>query len=134
MTISDALVRSVGSLEKLDAQFADFARQHAESFGADADWSKEGLPEKPSQADLESWLAAQPNNYWGLLSLANAAIAGDNFEQAKTTLEKLRGLQTMTAGPMELLASVYRKLNNTEAEREALEWVVAHSSDSLMPS
>lgn len=134
LVIDDALVRNVGSLDKLDVQFAEYARQHAEAYGSDADWQQDELPERPSKSDLEEWVSDHPNNYWGLLNLAKQYFAEKDFENAKTSLEKLRELNTMTGsngGPMNLLAMVYRKLEQTEAEREALEYVVGHSSDAL---
>src|SRR5437763_15362117 len=38
MPINGALARYTGSLEKLDTDFADFARRRARQFAPDADW------------------------------------------------------------------------------------------------
>jgi tetratricopeptide (TPR) repeat protein len=134
LNINDALVRSAGSLQKLDSQFADYAREHAEDFGSQADWSREELPEKPTTTELADWVDQHPTNYWGLRRLGEAYVAAGDFEKAKTPLQELRSLETVTGeqgGPLELLASVYRELEDEAAERETLETIISLSSDAL---
>ncbi|MCP4191112.1 MAG: tetratricopeptide repeat protein [Planctomycetaceae bacterium] len=134
LIINDAMARNIGSLQKLDAEFLQFARKHASEFGAKADWSREGLPEEPRLSDWESWLQEHPDSYWGLRATAEAYFAAEQFEKAKLALERLRDLETLTGergGPLELLAQVYRKLGDTEAERIVLAETVANSSDAL---
>lgn len=134
LTINDALIRSVGSLDKLDSQFAEYAREHAEQFGADVDWSREELPEEPSTLELMAWVKQHPNNYWGLRQLGQKLVAEEKYDQARETLEKLQTLEAITGqsgGPLEQLAAVYRELDETEAEQRTLEKIVSLSSDSL---
>ncbi len=123
LTINDALVRSVGSLQKLDSQFEEFAHQQAESFGSEADWSREEMPEKPTPQELATWVQQHPTNYWGLRAMASAYVAAKQYDLAKPPLEKLKSLDTMTGergDPLEMLARVYRELDQADAERETL--------------
>ena len=134
LIINDAMARNTGSLQKLDAEFLQFARKHASEFGAKADWSRKGLPEEPRLKDWEAWLQEHPDSYWGLRATAEAYFVAEQFEKAKLGLERLRDLKTLTGdrgGPLELLAQVYRKLGDTKAERIVLEETVANSSDAL---
>lgn len=134
LIINDAMARNIGSLQKLDAQFADFARRHALAFGPDADWSREGMPEEPRLNDWESWVQEKPDSYWGLRAIAEAYVAKGEMKKAKVALEKLKELDTLTGergGPLELLTLVYRKLGETVLEREVLTENVAKSSDAL---
>ena len=134
LQINDALVRSVGSLEKLDVQFAEYARKHAKLFGAKADWSKEEMPERPSLDEIKQWVADNPNNYWGRRALASRLVRAKQFEAAKEHLEHLVDLETTTGtsgGVLESLAAVYRRLEEPEKEQRMLEEVIAKSSNAL---
>ncbi len=96
LMIDDALISNVGSLQKLDVEFAEYARNRAESFGEQADWSRESFPEKPTDQDLVEWVKQNPNSYWGLRGLAETYVSAGRFEQAKEALEKLQQLGSLT--------------------------------------
>ncbi|MGI9472371.1 MAG: tetratricopeptide repeat protein [Rubripirellula sp.] len=134
LNINDAMARHVGSLQKLDSQFAEYARKRAESFGSEADWSREEMPEKGTAEQWASWVEDKPNSYWGLRKLSEARVAAKQFEEAKESLEKIQTLEAMTGergDPLELLALVYRNLKDLEAEQKTLETKVSLSSDAL---
>ncbi|TWU10145.1 tetratricopeptide repeat protein [Allorhodopirellula heiligendammensis] len=134
LPINDALVRSAGSLGKLDSEFADFARQRAEAFAPEVDWSKGDLPEQASLDQLQAWSEQHPDNYWALRGLAEAYFAAKQWEEAQAPLERLRELDAVTAergGPLEMLADVYHATNQPQQERETLEIIVSLSSDAL---
>jgi tetratricopeptide (TPR) repeat protein len=134
LTINAALERSVGSLQKLDVQFAVQAKKVANEFGSDADWTREGMPEQRTIEELQAWIADHPNSYWGLRLMAEIYLASGQAEDAKPLLEKLYSLGTATGdrdGMLEMLASVYRELDDVDAERKTLEELVAVSSDAL---
>jgi tetratricopeptide (TPR) repeat protein len=134
LTINAALERSVGSIEKLDVQFAEYVRKVASDFGSQADWSREEMPESLTAEELESWISERPNSYWGLRSMAKMYLASGQFEDAKTLLEKLHSLGTATGdreGLLEMLASVHNKLGETEQEKERLEELITLSNDAL---
>ncbi|TWU46355.1 hypothetical protein Poly51_57510 [Rubripirellula tenax] len=134
LPINDALTRNVGSIEKLDATFAEYAKQVALDFGGDADWSREDQPEKSDAAAMAKWIESNPQNYWALIAKSQQQIAAEQFEDAKSTLETIRDLGAVTGGqggPLELLASVYRKTGEVESEKATLKQITAKSSDSL---
>ena len=134
LVINDALARNVGSLEKLDVEFAEYAREIAANFGKEADWSREEMRENPTEQDLLAWVDEHPNSYWGLRGLADLYVRSDRLKEAKQTLEKLRDLGCATGesgDPLMRLASVYRQLGEIEKEREALEEFISLSCDSL---
>ena len=132
--INDAITRNAGSLDKLDAQFAEFARKVANEFAPDADWSRESLPEKPSADELQTWLEKNPDNYWAIRSLASIKVRQKEYTEAKELLEKIVQLEAVTGsqgGPLEQLAAVYGQLKQTEQEKETLTKIVSLSSDAL---
>tara|TARA_R110002049_G_scaffold4601_5_gene32214 strand:+ start:301266 stop:303932 length:2667 start_codon:yes stop_codon:yes gene_type:complete len=134
LAINDALARSVGSLEKLDQQFATYAKQVADSFAPDAQWSREGFPERPSRGDYQEIIDQEPNHYWGRMGLAKAELAAGNLDAAKQHLMKLVELGAVTGqrgGPLEMLATVYRKAGEIDKEREIHRQIVELSSDAL---
>ena len=134
LTINDALIRSVGSLAKLDSQFSDYARERAESFAPALDWVKDDLPEKTSVAELEAWSKEHPDNYWGLLAIARAHLAAKDFQRARVPLERLRELDAVTAqrnGLLEMLAEIYLQTEEPKEERQTLEKIIEISSDAL---
>lgn len=134
LTINAALERNAGSLEKLDVEFAEQARKVAKAFGSDADWAREEIPGSPSLEVLQEWITDHPNNYWGLRSIAQIYMASGRSEAAKPILEKLKSLGAATGdreGVLEMLATVYQDLEESEKEREILAELVAVSSDAL---
>ncbi len=134
LTINAALERSVGSIEKLDVEFAEYARQTANEFGSQADWSREQMPESPNVEQLETWIIERPNSYWGLRLMAQKYLATGQAEDAKPLLEKLHSLGTATGerdGVLEMLAGVHNRLGETEQEQQRLEELITLSSDAL---
>ncbi|TWU31547.1 tetratricopeptide repeat protein [Novipirellula artificiosorum] len=134
MDIKDALGRNVGSTAKLDSEFAEHAKTLANAFGAKADWSRDGFPERPSQQQLTDWLKTHPHNYWALTTAAEMAIAAKQYELAADYLKQLDELGTFTGeqnGPLERLSIVYRQLGQVDAERNTLSRIINHSSDAL---
>lgn len=132
--INDALARNVGSIEKLDAQFRDWAIKIAQSFAPDAEWDRDAMPEKPTREQLVQFCESNPKHYWALSTLASMQVRSKQFDQARKTLETIDELGAMTAkrgGPMEQLAMVYGQLDEVELERETHRRIIAKSSDAL---
>ncbi|MGB7347560.1 MAG: tetratricopeptide repeat protein [Pirellulaceae bacterium] len=132
--INDALARHTGAIERLDAQFVQYARKHAESFGPKADWVKDSLPEKPSLEQLQEWVKANPDNFWGRQALAGMLLRRKEYESAKSHLEHLVSLKTTTGsigGVLETLAIVYQQLGEKDNEQKTLEATVKLSSNAL---
>lgn len=134
LTINAALERNVGSLQKLDVQFVEYAQQIANQFGADLDWSREGMPEPPTLPEMEAWISEHPQSYWGLRLMAQIYVAAGQPEQAQPLLEKLHSTGAATGdrdGLLEMLASVYQQLDQPEQEQKILEELISVSSDAL---
>jgi len=134
LMMRDALARSVGSPEKLDVEFAEYVRGRAEAFGSELDWSREGFPERPSPDALSAFLEAHPDNYWGLVGMAQAHLAAERYGEAAELLQRVREAGAASGergGPLEMLARVYREQGETEKEREALQTLVRESCDAL---
>jgi tetratricopeptide (TPR) repeat protein len=134
LPIRDALARGVGSLAKLDQQFARHARQIAESFAPSADWSREGVPQQASTNELADFVEQNPKNYWALRALAEKHFANGDWAQAREPLENLVKLDAVTGasgGPLEMLAEVYRRLGDDEKELSMHRDRVRRSSDAI---
>ncbi len=134
ISINDALTRSVGSLDRLDNQFAAYARKRANSFAPDVDWSKDDLPARATPEQWAEWNQEHPQNFWGQTRWAQSLIAADRHAEALKPLEDLvrRGAITGSpGGPLEMLADTYGKLGQTDKQRRALEKLITLSDDAL---
>ena len=134
LSINDALARSVGSLQKLDNDFAGYAHEVAESFAPEIDWSRDDMPERSSRDAFAEIVDKKPNHYWGLVGLAKSELSADNHDEARKHLEKLVKLDAVTGaqgGPLEMLALVHRKAEDTEQERRIHHRIIELSSDAL---
>jgi len=73
---------------------------------------------------LDAWLADNPDNFFGLLAKSSQLLEAENFEAARPILERLVTLYPAQAGggsAYPMLATVYRQLGESEAERALLE-------------
>ncbi|MBX3442002.1 MAG: hypothetical protein KF774_06325 [Planctomyces sp.] len=134
LSINDALERRGGPLEALDAEFAAYARERANSLAPGADWSEPELPRRADLAAVEAWVRDHPANYRGLQRLARERIAAGDWVGAKEPLERMRELFPADAsaeGPYPLLARVFRELGENPSEREVLESLLALTSSQV---
>jgi tetratricopeptide (TPR) repeat protein len=134
MPINESLARYTGSLDKLDADFAEYARNHAKKMVPNADWTTPQLPKRAKTDEIAAWVKDHPQNYAALARLANQLIAEDKFEQAKAPLaemQKLYPADESASGAYALLAQVHRELKDAEAERAALEKLAELSDDDV---
>ena len=134
--INATIEKRTAKMDKIEEQFAFFARKRAEELAPDMDWAEP----KPGEIDasapnaLKDWLAAHPNSFRGLTLHAKSLIAQQNYEQAKGPLNKLILLYPQFAGEDNahfLLAEVHRNLGETEKEREALGKLAENSADAV---
>ncbi len=128
-----AFERSIGSMQRLDVEFAEYARNLALGFAPRADWTSR-VSEKPSLDELHGWSLAYPTNYDVLWQLAKTQIAQRKYAEAKQSLERLVEMNVVGGsrdGVLEQLASVYHELGETDAELVTLREVVEVSSDAL---
>ncbi|HMC10864.1 MAG TPA: hypothetical protein VKH44_06225, partial [Pirellulaceae bacterium] len=134
LPINESLARYTGSLDVLDADFAEYARSQAKAFAPDADWTEPELPRRATSAQIATWLKDHPKNYAGLGRLARQLMNEGRWEAAKAPLEDMRKLfsdDETANGPHALLAEVYRELKDTPAERGALERLAELSDDDV---
>jgi len=133
--INAAIARHVGPLEKLEKEFAAFARKRAESLAPGVDWeqpSREQLDPADPQA-VAQWLTKHPNSFWALGLQAAGLLADRQWEQAKTPLQKMIALYPQYAGKdnaYQLLAEVHRQLGETKEEAQVLGTWAGLSSDA----
>ncbi len=126
--INLAIARATAPMDKLEADFAGFARQRAEQLAPGLDWQKPGDPgeaagalaasqertnpvvELPprsrrhrAQSELgpdamAEWSTAHPTNFYALTERAREAIEAKNFQEAKAPLKRLIELYPSQAG------------------------------------
>ncbi|QDU41511.1 tetratricopeptide repeat protein [Maioricimonas rarisocia] len=125
--INDALERHTVPLEQLEPAFAAFARQRAETFAEGIDWSQPNLSDMLQDdnagALLRDWADENPKNFPGQMVYADWLLRNEEWEQARTILERLVELypkQTGGDSAWTKLAALYRRLGLTEEERELL--------------
>lgn len=134
MPINEALPRYVGPLEKFNAEFAEFAKRRARDLGDNVDWNREDLPEQAGAEELRMWIDDHPRNYWGLRMLASLLVQAGEWSQAKEIVDRLYELypEDITPGnALELRARIARELDDTAAEKQALEQLADLDSDSI---
>ncbi len=120
--INTVISRRTAPIEKIEKQFEVFARKLAEDLAQDVDWSEPetGQVDPSDPEALAEWLTKHPNSFWALTLRANHLLADENWEQAQIPLKKLLSLYPNYTGEgnaYSLLASIYRKLDETEQER-----------------
>jgi len=134
LSINESLARYTGSLDALDADFAEYARGHAKAFAPEAEWTEPELPRRATSSQVAAWLKDHPKNYAGLARLARQLMSEGKWEAAKAPLEEMRSLypdDETANGPHALLAEVYRELKDATAERAALERLAELSDDDV---
>ena len=111
--INAAIEKHTVKLDKLEQDFAAFARQRAEQLGSGLDWKKPG-PDSSAESTT---------NFYALTERAVKLLEDKKFEAAKAPLEELIQLypsQTGGDSAYALLAAAHRGLGETNAERQAL--------------
>src|SRR5207244_2137766 len=83
MPINDSLARYAGSLEALDADFAEYTRKQARDFASEADWTEPELPRRATSSQIAVWLKDHPKNYIALSRLARQLLNEGKSEAAK---------------------------------------------------
>ncbi|MFO0820616.1 MAG: peptidase MA family metallohydrolase [Pirellulales bacterium] len=134
MPINESLARYFGSIETLDAEFADHARRRAEMLAPKVDWSTPELSRNADVATVQDWLQEHPDNYAALGKLADLQLGQRDWTGAMQTLERMRALYPedhSPNSPLRLLASVYRQLEDNSKEKMVLEKLVELSASEL---
>ncbi|MBI2478892.1 MAG: hypothetical protein HYV60_09740 [Planctomycetia bacterium] len=129
LSINEALQRYTGSIDALDSEFAEYAREKARQLAPDADWDKPELPEDVSKEALAIWLEEHPNNYVALQQYVNLLMRARSWLEAQAVLEKLRKLYPGSIATASMLARVQRELKDVAAETVTLEQIAELSAD-----
>jgi tetratricopeptide (TPR) repeat protein len=134
--INQAISEHAGPLNRIEREFAAFAKKRAENLAPDVDWSRpeEGQIVAADSAGLAEWLKNRPNNIWGLAMYAKSLLAEGKPEQAKEPLNRLIQLYPEYTGEdnaYQLLAQAYENLGQTEQERQILDKLAEKSSDAI---
>jgi tetratricopeptide (TPR) repeat protein len=134
MPINDSLARYAGSLDALDADFAEYARKQAKALAPQADWAEPELPRRATSTMIGAWLNDHPRNYAALARFARQLMNEGKWEDAKATLQEMQKLypdDDSASGPHAMLAEVCRELKDTAGERAALERLAELSDDDV---
>ncbi len=134
MSIEAVLRRHVGSLERLDKEFAKFARQRAAQFAHRAKWEPPDHPPGTGPVGLADWSKQHPDNVPGLKLLARQLLGQKKWQEAKVPLKRLLEVYPEDTGPDNaylLLAKTYRELGETDAERAVLDKLASLGSSAL---
>lgn len=137
--INDAIAHHTIALDKLESDFATFARKLATDLAPGLEW------EKPEAEDLASkdgqpaeWVRKNPKNYYALLHLARAQMKNKEWKKAQEPLRKLIEffpIQTEPGNAYQLLAQSHRALKESADEQSVLTaWskVDAHAADAYL--
>ena len=132
---TDAMDQYIASLDKLEKEFKEFAGEEAAKIGKDLDWERPGDDLSLLTAEeVRDWLKKNPDNYWGITSLANELINEEEYEEAEKVLEELVQKDpgsSVADNAYLLLARAYRRADNSEKEIAALEKALERSSDNM---
>lgn len=120
MRPEEALARLPGSLDLLDQEFVEFAKEKGTQMATDADFTR--LP-RDSEVDLRVWLEEHPQSYWGRQQAMTAAIRNKDWGSAREQAQALIALwpaDSSDEGVYWQLAKICRELGDSDAEYEAL--------------
>ena len=134
--INQVISEHAEPLNRIEKEFAAFAKKRAEDLAPDVDWEQpdQGQIIAAGSEALAEWLKNRPNNIWGLTMYATSLLAEGKPEQAKKPLNKLIKLYPEYVGQdnaYQLLAEAHKNLGETEQERKVLEKLADTSSDAI---
>ncbi len=131
MAINDALAKNTVAIDKLDADFAAFAKGKAEKLAPGLDFER--INPREVQVDGLELLKLHPKNFWVQIQQARRAMAAKDWTTAQGIAEKLlKDFPSYTGkdNAYAMLAEIHRERGETEREREVLEQLAARSSDA----
>lgn len=133
--INDAISMHCAPIERLDDGFLAAAIQKADDYAKDIDWDPDGPPiESGDDEAIEAWFQVHPDDYRSLDQQADRLLAAGDDEAAIKVLERLRDAGAThggRGGTLSLLADSYRRLNNTDKERQILKELISTSGSAM---
>ena len=127
MPINTALARYVGSLERLDSDFVEYAQRYVREVGPEVDWEISDKVAELGFAELRRLVARQPYHYQAATKFAALAIKAGEFQEAERVLAPIRERfpqDRQRGGVLAMLARVYREQGQSSKEREVLKSLV----------
>ncbi len=128
--MNESLAANLAPLDKLDTQFAEYARDRATKTFAGLDFTR---PKPPTDENTPA-PPPNPNNYYDRLAQIRALADKEEWTAVRQQLQELttKGFYVPGAqNPYLLLAAACAKLNDTAGEKAALTAVAEHEGDSL---
>ncbi|WP_250846662.1 tetratricopeptide repeat protein [Aquisphaera insulae] len=133
-TLNESLpARTRMTLEKIDGDFARFAREQAEGTARGLTWEDVDLPDGVGSDEVAAWLKSHPSSYKGRQLLATRLMAEKKWPEAKAVLVDLKARYPEFLGPENpymLLAAVDRQTSDAAAEHAVLEELAARDADA----
>jgi tetratricopeptide (TPR) repeat protein len=128
--INDAIAAHSAPLEKIEEQFAAWARQRAENLAPDLDF------EKPERGSLitDEVAGSKASNFYLLTRHIDKLVSEKKWAEAKGPAERLLKAFPDHIGPgnaYESLAEIYRGLGDTSAERAVLAKLAELDADAF---
>lgn len=133
MPINESLGRYTGSIDALDSEFEQFARERATAYAPKATWESIDAGDVTSPEALAGWLEEHPNNLAGLQQYAEFLLADEQYEEAQEVIERLIQLCPDEAGPgsgYALQAKLCRATGDVQRETTVLEHLAERNSDA----
>ncbi|MCB9923741.1 MAG: tetratricopeptide repeat protein [Planctomycetaceae bacterium] len=132
LSINESLQRYAGSIDAIDAEFADYARDLARQFAPEAEWSQPQIEGDTSRAALASWLEKHPNNYPALHTYASLLMRERRWSEAEEVAKRLLKLNPGSVPVLSMLARVHREQDDLDAETKTLERIAELSPDRVV--
>ncbi|MDB6173066.1 MAG: Tetratricopeptide repeat protein [Chthoniobacteraceae bacterium] len=121
--INRALANHFEPIEKLDAEFAEHARQLANNTGPKLNWDKPKPSDFANEKAASEFIKENPDNYTALTELSKRLLQEKKWMEAKAPLQRLIELypdEHNPEGAHAQLAKAHRELGETEEEIAAL--------------
>jgi tetratricopeptide (TPR) repeat protein len=135
MLVNEALPhRTKKTLDQIDREFTAFARARAEAIAPGVTWEEPDLPVEADSMTVKAWLEKHPKSFWGMKRFGARLVLEGKWTEAKDILEKLKAVYPEYVGPENaylLLATVYRRLSDSIAERMILEELAMRDGDAI---
>jgi Tfp pilus assembly protein PilF len=133
--IAQALETVAGPSDKLQSDFAQYAKSQAGAYGRDIDWKPLNDEEFTAlRANPSAFLAAQPRRYFAVMDRAHQLERAQSWKELRELLDPIVVLEPRNRepdNPYALLAEANRALGDQGAERAALEKMIALDAGSL---